>query len=142
MIQRRCFSSGCKPMTGACAGRMRKGDRTRGAYEGDNKKPQQKQSVDEGDRLPEDVLLGQWRRFSWILLPGFFAHCFLVRRSSLPAYTPRQAPLHGPSIEPLAKHPEVHWQDKLRHELLEAIREYGANIPYDVLVMLPYMDTI
>ena len=44
------------------------------------------------------------------------------------------------TIDLLAKHPEV--QDKLRSELLEAIREYGAEIPYDVLVELPYMDAI
>ena len=44
------------------------------------------------------------------------------------------------TIDLLSKHPEA--QDKLRAELLEAIREYGPEIPYDVLVELPYMDAV
>lgn len=44
------------------------------------------------------------------------------------------------TIDLLAKNPDV--QDKLRTELLEAFREYGPEIPHDVLTELPYMDAV
>lgn len=44
------------------------------------------------------------------------------------------------TIALLSEHQDV--QDKLRVELLEAIRKYGAEIPHDVLTELPYMDAI
>ena len=40
----------------------------------------------------------------------------------------------------LCEHQDV--QAKLRAEILEAIREHGPEIPYDVLVELPYMDAV
>ena len=44
------------------------------------------------------------------------------------------------TLDLLSTHQDV--QDKLRAEILEAIREHGPEIPYDVLVELPYMDAV
>ena len=44
------------------------------------------------------------------------------------------------TLDLLAKHPDV--QDKLRAEILEAIREHGSELPYDVLTELPYLDAV
>lgn len=44
------------------------------------------------------------------------------------------------TLDLLSKHQGV--QDKLRAEILEAMREHGTEIPYDVLVELPYLDAV
>jgi cytochrome P450 len=33
-------------------------------------------------------------------------------------------------------------QEKARQEILEAIQEHGENLPYDVVVELPYLDAV
>ena len=43
-------------------------------------------------------------------------------------------------LDLLAKHPDV--QDKLRAEILEAVREHGPELPHDVLTELPYLDAV
>ena len=40
----------------------------------------------------------------------------------------------------LAEHQDV--QSRLRQELLDAREQYGANIPYDELSQLPYLDAV
>ena len=40
----------------------------------------------------------------------------------------------------LAQYPKV--QESLRAEIKQAQQEHGQDIPYDVLVALPYMDAI
>jgi cytochrome P450 len=42
-------------------------------------------------------------------------------------------------LQLLATHPEI--QDKLREELLDA-RSAGADLSYDTLVELPYLDAV
>ena len=44
------------------------------------------------------------------------------------------------TLDLLAKHQEV--QDKLRAEILAAVREHGPELPYDVLTELPYLDAV
>ena len=44
------------------------------------------------------------------------------------------------TLDLLAEHTDV--QDKLRAEILEAIREHGSELPYDVLTELPYLDAV
>lgn len=44
------------------------------------------------------------------------------------------------TLDLLSKHQNV--QDKLRAEVIEAMREHGTEIPYDVLVELPYLDAV
>ncbi|EPT02232.1 hypothetical protein FOMPIDRAFT_1022893 [Fomitopsis schrenkii] len=78
-------------------------------------------AANEADKLPEDELLGQMATF---IFAGMDTTSNALART----------------IDLLSKHPDV--QDKLRAELLEAIREYGPEIPHDVLVELPYMDAI
>lgn len=43
-------------------------------------------------------------------------------------------------LDLLAKHQDV--QDALRAEILEAMREHGPELPYDVLTELPYLDAV
>ena len=40
----------------------------------------------------------------------------------------------------LAEKPDI--QDKLRAEILQAQEQHGEDIPYDVLVGLPYLDAL
>ena len=43
-------------------------------------------------------------------------------------------------LDLLAKHQDV--QTKLRAEILAAMQEHGAEIPYDILTELPYLDAV
>ncbi|KAH9929175.1 cytochrome P450 [Fomitopsis serialis] len=78
-------------------------------------------SASEEDKLPEDELLGQMATF---IFAGMDTTSNALART----------------LDLLSKHPDV--QNKLREEVLEAVREHGPEIPYDVLVELPYMDAI
>ncbi|KZT66921.1 cytochrome P450 [Daedalea quercina L-15889] len=73
------------------------------------------------DKLPEDELLGQMSTF---IFAGMDTTSNALSRT----------------LDLLCKYPDV--QDKLRAEILEAVREHGPEIPYDVLVELPYMDAV
>ena len=43
-------------------------------------------------------------------------------------------------MELLAQNPDM--QEKLRAEIKEAQQQHGDNIPYDILVDLPYLDAV
>ncbi|KZT66919.1 cytochrome P450 [Daedalea quercina L-15889] len=78
-------------------------------------------SASDEDKLPEDELLGQMSTF---IFAGMDTTSNALART----------------LDLLSKHPEA--QDKLRAEVLEAVREHGPEIPYDILVELPYMDAV
>ncbi|TFY57863.1 hypothetical protein EVJ58_g6767 [Rhodofomes roseus] len=78
-------------------------------------------SASEEDKLPEDELLGQMATF---IFAGMDTTSNALART----------------LDLLSTHPDV--QNKMRAEVLEAIREHGDDIPYDVLVELPYMDAV
>ncbi|KAH9929191.1 cytochrome P450 [Fomitopsis serialis] len=78
-------------------------------------------NASEEDKLPEDELLGQMATF---IFAGMDTTSNALART----------------LDLLSKHPDV--QNKLREEILEAVREHGPEIPYDVLVELPYLDAV
>ncbi|EPT02236.1 hypothetical protein FOMPIDRAFT_1022896 [Fomitopsis schrenkii] len=78
-------------------------------------------SANDEDKLPEDELLGQVATF---IFAGMDTTSNALART----------------LDLLSTHQNV--QDKLRAEILEAIREHGPEIPYDVLVELPYLDAV
>ncbi|OSX62827.1 hypothetical protein POSPLADRAFT_1180917 [Postia placenta MAD-698-R-SB12] len=77
-------------------------------------------TASEEDRLPENELLGQMSTFIFAGMDttsGALAH----------------------TLQLLAEHPDV--QDKMRAEIVQALGG-GQEIPYDILVDLPYLDAV
>ncbi|KAI0723656.1 cytochrome P450 [Fomitopsis betulina] len=88
-------------------------------------------AANEADKLPEDELLGQ---MAYEVVRSVLAMTFIFAGMDTTSNALAR------TIALLSEHQDV--QDKLRVELLEAIRKYGAEIPHDVLTELPYMDAI
>lgn len=91
-------------------------------------------AANEADKLPEDEILGQMAYVVARVLEHWLT-CCLAFRTFIFAGMDTTSNALARTIDILSKHPDV--QDKLRAEVLEAMHEYGTEIPYDVLVELP-----
>ena len=97
-------------------------------------------STSEKERLTEDEIVGQMACVNTALYCALFAADVLWERLLVVAGTETTSSGLCQILQLMAQYPDM--QDKLRGEIVQAQAEHGFDIPYNVLVDLPYMDAI